>query len=193
MHRKVTKSNTRMYNTFFSFLPHWCFYDLIQISGHGCNSLWRSSQLWPLQLSQVIHHNITLSAQLFFKTFSSRGSSYKVVSGGWVLYSEPNYQGKATYQFGGETYENAQSGEVVIDSSLHIISKSEPITVHFVIERFQNNWAPRKQRRCYLLKTKNWSKLSDECLSNDPPNAKEEGYKQVNKCPSQVFWKVKFK
>jgi len=50
--------------------------------------------------------------------FPSRGSSYKVVSGGWVLYSEPNYQGKATYQFG------------------------------------------------------------DECLSNDPPNAKEEGYKQ---------------
>ena len=149
MHRKVTKSNTRMYNTFFSFLPHWCFYDLIQISGHGCNSLWRSSQLWPLQLSQVIHHNITLSAQLFFKTFSSRGSSYKVVSGGWVLYSEPNYQGKATYQFGGKLDKNSQWRGC--DNSLHIISKSGSITVQFGIERFQNNWAPRKQWRCYLI------------------------------------------
>ena len=94
---------------------------------------------------------ITLSAQLFFKTFSSRGSSYKVVSGGWVLYSEPNYQGKATYQFGGELDENSQSEEVVIDSLLHIISKSGPITFHFGIERFQNNWAPRKQWRCHLI------------------------------------------
>ena len=152
MHRIIKKNPIQQgIIYFFSFLPHWCLHDLIQISGHGCNSLWRSSQLWPLQLPQVIHYNITLSAQLFFKTFSSRGSSYKVVSGGWVLYSEPNYQGKATYQFGGELDENSQSEEVVIDSSLHIISKSEPITFHFGIERFQNNWAPRKQWRCYLI------------------------------------------
>ena len=37
------------------------------------------------------------------------------------------------------------------DSSLHIITKSGPITFHFGIERFQNNWAPKKQWRCYLI------------------------------------------
>ena len=90
-----------------------------------------------------------MSAQLVFKNFSSRGSSYKVVSGGWVLYSEPNYQGKATYQFGGKLDKNSQWRGC--DNSLHIISKSGSITVQFGIERFQNNWAPRKQWRCYLI------------------------------------------
>lgn len=61
-----------------------------------------------------------MSAQLVFKNFSSRGSSYKVVSGGWVLYSEPNYQGKATYQFGGKLDKNSQWRGC--DSSLHIIN-----------------------------------------------------------------------
>ena len=68
---------------------------------------------------------------------TSRGSSYKVVSGGWILYSEPNYQGKATYQFGGDW-----NGWL--------------------------KWQPIHDQT-----------ITDDCLSNDPPNAKEESYKQV--------------
>ena len=32
--------------------------------------------------------------------FPSRASTYKVISGGWALYSEPDFQGKIMYHFG---------------------------------------------------------------------------------------------
>ena len=35
--------------------------------------------------------------------FPSRASTYKVISGGWALYSEPDFQGKVMYQFGSES------------------------------------------------------------------------------------------
>jgi len=38
--------------------------------------------------------------------FPSRGSTYKVVSGGWVLYSEPGYQGKAILHFADDCISN---------------------------------------------------------------------------------------
>ena len=34
--------------------------------------------------------------------FPSRGSSYHVNSGGWVVYAEPNYQGKCMIHVGGK-------------------------------------------------------------------------------------------
>ena len=34
--------------------------------------------------------------------FPLRASTYKVISGGWALYSEPNFQGKVMFQFGSE-------------------------------------------------------------------------------------------
>ena len=34
--------------------------------------------------------------------FLSRASTYKVISGGWALYGEPNFQGKVMFQFGSE-------------------------------------------------------------------------------------------
>jgi len=45
--------------------------------------------------------------------FPSRGSSYKVTSGGWVLYSEPDYQGKMVVHLPGECISNdpVASGE----------------------------------------------------------------------------------
>ena len=36
--------------------------------------------------------------------FPSRGSSYHVNSGGWVVYSEPHYQGKIIIHFAGKIF-----------------------------------------------------------------------------------------
>ena len=36
--------------------------------------------------------------------FPAKASTYKVVSGGWVLYSEPKYQGKVMYHFGSKCF-----------------------------------------------------------------------------------------
>ena len=35
--------------------------------------------------------------------FPGRGSSYKIISGGWVLYSEPNFEGKVVIHLPGGT------------------------------------------------------------------------------------------
>ena len=34
--------------------------------------------------------------------FPSRGSTYKIVSGGWILYSEPNFEGKVVVHLPGK-------------------------------------------------------------------------------------------
>jgi len=34
--------------------------------------------------------------------FPSRGSTYKIVSGGWILYSEPNFEGKVLVHLPGK-------------------------------------------------------------------------------------------
>ena len=41
------------------------------------------------------------TANFDLSNFPSRGSTYKVGSGGWLLYSEPNYQGKVVVHLPG--------------------------------------------------------------------------------------------
>lgn len=47
--------------------------------------------------------------------FASRGSSYHVNSGGWVVYSEPHYQGKIIIHFAGECISNDPSCQHLSD------------------------------------------------------------------------------
>ena len=58
--------------------------------------------------------------------FPSRGSSYHVISGGWVLYSEPNYQGKILIHFAGNFSWHAMSCQSSLSSSGECIS-NDPV------------------------------------------------------------------
>ena len=55
------------------------------------------------------HYNFTLygdQPEFSMYKFPERATTYKVNSGGWALYSEPDFQGKVMYHFGNELLSN---------------------------------------------------------------------------------------
>ena len=61
-----------------------------------------------------------------FCNFPSRGSTYKIGSGGWVVYTEPNYQGKYVVHLPGK----AKSGYVTLSPECLCLHGYENISLY---------------------------------------------------------------
>ena len=56
-----------------------------------------------LKYFSLADYNFTLygdQPEFFMYKFPERATTYKVNSGGWALYTEPNFQGKVMYHLG---------------------------------------------------------------------------------------------
>jgi hypothetical protein len=56
-----------------------------------------------LIIFSLADYNFTLygdQPEFFMYKFPERATTYKVNSGGWALYTEPNFQGKVMYHLG---------------------------------------------------------------------------------------------
>lgn len=72
------------------------------------NTIWYKEMSNPDE-NMLPHYNFTLygdQPEFSMYKFPSRASTYKVNSGGWALYSEPQFTGKVMYHFGNELLSN---------------------------------------------------------------------------------------
>ena len=60
-----------------------------------------------LKIVSLADYNFTLygdQPEFFMYKFPERATTYKVNSGGWALYTEPNFQGKVMYHLGSKFF-----------------------------------------------------------------------------------------